>query len=266
LQGLGVRVKSIARKAIKNVAPDFSLLLVSIRSRRLIERQVAELGLDGFARTISNLTEGRVAGGPFKGMLMDYEAFPVLSAPKFIGCYEKEIIDFVREAIALSPPLVLNVGTAEGYYAIGFALMLPQARVFAAETDPKALRATLRNAQLNGVGDRLSTVGVLHSGEIARYLTSPGSLIMMDCEGAEFDLLNPDKDPILQYTHVIVEVHNDRGNVSEILNRFRRSHEIHNADAKARTIDDLGGLADTVEAVDERRGAQSWLWMKAKCI
>jgi hypothetical protein len=263
MQRLSAFLKRVARDAMMNIAPDLSLQLLSIRSRRLIEKQVRDLGLDEIARKISASTCGRVAMGPFKNMLLDYEALPVHGAPKFVGSYEKEIVDFVEDAIRLSPPMVLNVGTAEGYYAVGFALRLPQARIFAAEADPKALRATLRNARLNGVGDRLHPIGIIHPGELATYLRSPGSLVMMDCEGAEFTLLNPALDPVLQRTHILVEIHEEFGETQQLLSRFSSTHEVHTGSAVARTAEDLNGFDVTMEAVDERRGPQSWLWMKA---
>jgi DDE superfamily endonuclease len=55
-------------------------------------------------------------------------------------------VDMVGICFNLSPTRALNIGCAEGYYAIGFALRLPQAKVFAAETDPKSLCAARRNA------------------------------------------------------------------------------------------------------------------------
>jgi hypothetical protein len=60
--------------------------------------------------------------------------------------------------------------------------------VFAADADPKALRATLRNAELNGVSGRVSAVGIVQSGHLHKYLRPDASLLVMDREGAEFHL------------------------------------------------------------------------------
>jgi hypothetical protein len=55
---------AVLKAAVKQVAldlfPDATLTLLSIRSRRFIERQTHELGLDTLARQISRENDGRV--------------------------------------------------------------------------------------------------------------------------------------------------------------------------------------------------------------
>src|SRR4029079_6797116 len=123
-----------------------------------------------------------------------------------LGTYEQELHQCVERAIELSPRSILNVGCAEGYYAVGFAMRLPAAPITVADADPKAQRAALINAGLNGVGDRVSAVGIVRSGRLGDHLSFDRSLLFMDCEGAEFALLDPGRDPILLRTHIIVEV------------------------------------------------------------
>jgi ribosomal protein L11 methylase PrmA len=72
---------------------------------------------------------------------------------------------------------------------------LNQAEVFAADADPKALRATIKNAELNGVSTRVSPVGIVKPNQFGRYLRADASLLVMDCEGAEFNLLEPRTTP-----------------------------------------------------------------------
>jgi ribosomal protein L11 methylase PrmA len=58
------------------------------------------------------------------------------------------------------------------------------AQVFAADADPKALLATVKNAELNGVAARVRPVGIVTPRQLGRYLKSDASLLVMDCEGA----------------------------------------------------------------------------------
>src|SRR5262245_50079525 len=163
------------RKKIKGAAlkafPRLALKLFSVRSRRLIELQVRALGLDKVARQISGATRGTVAAGPFAGMRLDYESLPVHAAPKFLGTYERELYRVIERAIQLAPRYVLNIGCAEGFYAVGLALRLDNAQLFAADAHPKALRATRRNAELNGVSSRVSAVGIVQSGHLHKSKT-----------------------------------------------------------------------------------------------
>lgn len=247
--------------------PDASLKFFSARSRRWIENHAREHGLYDLTLNVVAQTDSRVLTGPFKGMILNYDALPVYSAPKFLGTYEKEITSFVEDAIACSPIRVLNVGTSDGYYAVGLARRLPHSIVFAAEADPKSLRATCLNAKLNEVGDRVVPVGILHSGEFQKYLSDRNSLIVMDCEGAEFKLLDPTNDPILKKTNMIVELHQAFGSIEELVDRFSGSHSVETVSARPRTDADLPRkVRDLVPpgAVNEHRGPQVWAYMKVR--
>ena len=89
----------------------------------------------------------------------------------------------------------------------------------------------------------------------------------MDCEGAEFELLDPTRDPILQHTHIIVEVHPEFGTDSEIVQRFSETHDIERIEPVERTFADIPPqLSNSVieAAVNERTGAKSWLVMTCR--
>ena len=159
-------------------------------------------------------------------MRLDYELFPVHASPKFLGTYEQELHGVIERAIQLQPKLVLNIGCAEGFYAVGLALRLDDAQVFAADADPKALSATMKNAELNGVSARVYPVGIVKPGQFSRYLKANASLLVMDCEGAEFSLLDPANDPILLRTNIVVEIHREFGDKREIIRKFAGTHNI----------------------------------------
>jgi predicted O-methyltransferase YrrM len=247
--------------------PDTSLRFFSARSRRQIENYARECGLDRLAMLVSAQTGGTVLTGPFKGIRLNCQALAVHSAPKFLGTYEKEIVPFIEDAIALKPANVLNVGSSDGYYAVGLAKRLPGAIIYAAEADRKSLRATLQNAKLNSIESRVRPIGIVHSGDFGKFLKVPYSLIVMDCEGAEFKLLVPNKDPILKKTHILVEIHENHGSLDDILRRFSRTHSIQTVAAVERTVIDLPAEARELvppAALDEHRGRQIWVYMRAK--
>lgn len=230
----------------------------------MIESQVRAIGLADLARAVSRATGGKVAGGPFAGMKLDYESLPVHAAPKFLGTYEQELHACIDRAIGLAPTCILNVGCAEGYYAVGLAKRLAGSQVFAADADPKALRATLRNAELNDVRSRVHGVGIIRSGEFDKYLIPNGSLVVMDCEGAEFVLLNPVNDSILLGANILVEVHPEFGSELDLAARFAQTHKIqiiHQTPRSAAGMRQIPGV-DLLLAMDERRGADRWLFLE----
>lgn len=255
------------KRVLSIVAPNATLRLSSSRSRGLIERQVARLGLDQLARDISSATGSKVASGPFEGMKLDYEALPVHSAPKLLGTYESEIHAFIEHAIGMAPAVVLNVGASEGYYAVGFGLRLPSANILFAEADSKSIAATHHNSSLNGIADRVTAIGIVHRGEFGIHIGSRSCLIFMDCEGAEFALLDPRHEPALEGASIIVEVHEEFGRLEELVARFANTHSIDTVHSKPRTLADMPisvPNSNVMAALDERRGNQSWAYMRPK--
>ena len=265
---MAISIKKAIKTAALSAFPGLSLKLFSIRSRRIIESQVRELGLDKLAREVSRATGGKVAAGPFSGMRLDYEIFSVHASPKYLGTYEQELHNAIERVIQLGPRYVLNVGCAEGFYAVGMAIRLNRAQVFAADADPKALRATMRNAELNSVSARVSPVGIVKPRQLSKYLRADASLLVMDCEGAEFSLLDPRNDPVLLRTNILVEVHPEFGDKREIIRKFAQTHEISEFSPSGRAASDIrvGPIKgiDLLSAADERHGDKMWLYLEAK--
>jgi Ribosomal protein L11 methyltransferase (PrmA) len=235
----------------------------------MIESMARQHGLDRLAREVSRATGGAVAAGPFAGMRLDYELLPVHSSPKFLGTYERELHNVIERAIELRPKYILNVGCAEGFYAVGLAIRLNDAQVFAADADPKALSATVKNAELNNVSARVCPIGIVRPRQLGSYLKTDASLLVMDCEGAEFSLLDPANDPILLRTNIIVEIHSEFGTAHQIMQKFVDTHSIIEISPSIRTMADIPVSQitdiDMLSAATEWRGHQtSWLFFEVK--
>ena len=84
--------------------------------------------------------ELKVQFGPFKD-LKYAKALAAGSAilPKLTGTYEDELHPFIDMMITQQPDLVIDIGCAEGYYANGMAMRLPDTEVWAIDTDTYAL-------------------------------------------------------------------------------------------------------------------------------
>src|SRR5271165_2199287 len=90
---------------------------------------------------VSGHTGNIVQRGPFAGTaILQEKSWGNAGdlAAKLLGFYEEELHDAVEEAIAGNPDLVLNVGCAEGFYAVGLARRLPESRVIAFDIDQPA--------------------------------------------------------------------------------------------------------------------------------
>jgi hypothetical protein len=91
---------------------------------------------------------------------------------------------------------------------------------------------------------------------------------VMDCEGAEFNLLEPLNDPILLRTNILVEIHLEFGDKREIIRKFAQTHKISEISPSGRAASDIrvGPIKgiDLLSAADERHGDTMWLFLEAK--
>ncbi|MHB8634893.1 MAG: hypothetical protein ACYC96_00300 [Fimbriimonadaceae bacterium] len=184
--------------------------------------------------------------------------------PKMLGCYELEIADFVRESCDAAPDVVVDIGSAEGYYAVGVALRVPLARVYTFDTSKVAHILTRRLAKLNGVDDRINVRDLCDFAALVDVLgSSTAPLVICDCEGCEVDLMDPAQALPLRRARLIVESHSPE--ITTVLQtRLAETHHVRNVRQEPRIMPEhLASRMTAVEwsrASNEVRGpGQSWL-------
>ena len=181
------------------------------------------------ANTVSKELERKVHGGPFKGMEYLDRVTEGCFAPKLLGCYEAELHPHIKGAIRRGYDRVVNIGSAEGYYAVGMALRLPEAEIRAYDTDPKSQAACRKLAELNGVADQVKIAGEFRGQDFDALAAEGGrSLVLCDIEGAERDLIDPAAYPGLKRLDLFVELHDvlDPKISRRVTERFAESHEV----------------------------------------
>jgi hypothetical protein len=208
----------------------------------------------------------KVICGPFKGMWVkrDPNWDDGNSGTKLLGCYEFELQDIVKEIIfERKPKTVINVGCAEGYYAVGFAMTLNDARVVAYDVDEESLKECWHSANENGVCERMQFIRGCKTPEELNY-QGPGAedkrLYVLDCEGDELELLDKEKCPALTKSDVLVECHEflRPGLIEELQHRFSDTHDVKTVKPKLPPLDRYPFLAEapwimSVLAVTEKR-------------
>src|SRR5262249_28235334 len=102
----------------------------------------------------------RVGAGPFAGTKpLPSPVFPPLPSGSLLGTAELELHGAIEELVERSYRTVLNLGAADGYYAVGLARRLPSARVVAFETVGELRDIAARSAAANRVADRVHVTG-----------------------------------------------------------------------------------------------------------
>jgi hypothetical protein len=150
--------------------------------------------------TVRQMMGTTVRDGLFKGMHYLPEAAGSLYTPKILGVYEQEVAAAIQP---LAFDRFVDVGCAEGYFAVGVLHARPHVRTHAFDTDPHARGLCTRLAALNGVSDRLE-LGEFCDPATLHRLARPGTLVMIDIEGGELELL---KDGAPADCDLIVESH-----------------------------------------------------------
>jgi hypothetical protein len=181
----------------------------------------------GRARRVARLTRAFVAwhgltvtGGPFAGLTYP-DATASSLVPKLLGTYERELHAAVEDLIRSGPAHIVNVGAADGYYAVGLARRCPGATVQAFEADAGERDLLARVARANGAAVE---IGGLASAADLQALPD-GTLVVMDCEGCERALLQP---AALRTATILVELHDflEPGVSDVIVERFRATHHV----------------------------------------
>jgi hypothetical protein len=170
-----------------------------------------------------------VRHGPFAGMRYTDGLEDVVGdlVAKLTGMYERELQPGVAEWLETGYEHLIDVGSAEGYYAVGLARALPGATVHAFDINPAARARCSALADRNGVGGRVLTKGECEPRALADF-PERGVALLSDCEGAELGLLDPERSPRLRGWPIIVELHDfvEPTITATVLARFEATHEI----------------------------------------
>ncbi len=190
-------------------------------------------------QNVRRRTESTVFSGPFRGMrYLGYSTYGAY-IPKLIGTYERELNEVLEQALAKEPAHVVDVGGAEGYYAVGILRRLKSARVTVFEMSEEGRRAITELARLNGVSERLEIRGRCTPAELDECLARSGaSLVIVDVEGYEVELLDPNACPHIVQCDVLVEVHDFKvaGCAERVLAQMKQTHEAATIRQAARAV------------------------------
>jgi CBS domain-containing protein len=203
-----------------------------------------------------------VRQGPFAGLryVTDVAASPFL--PKLAGTYELEVADATEELIATMPDIVIDLGSAEGYYAVGLARRLPDTRVVAFDTRRSARWLTTRMAGANNVTVEVRGAAT-HAAIQELCANTKNPLVICDIDGAEDTIIDPSQIPSFRRAAFLIETHDAfvAGVTDRLIDRLTSSHDIQRIPMQPRPPELLPDLPveDALTAMDEHRPDQLWL-------
>jgi hypothetical protein len=227
------------------------------------------------AQVLANTLRARdgttVLAGPFKGMRYGVAAAEGAWAARLLGVYESSLAPVIEAVIARAYPQILDIGCAEGFYAVGLARRMAESRVFAHDIDPRARVLAGQLAAANGVEGRVVVGGEIGHRDFDLCLKAR-TFVLCDIEGAEETLLDPVAAPGLLSADILVEVHEGMkpGLTDRLVSRFAASHHITRIGRRLDSTslpewtESLGDLDRLLLLWEWRASPTPWLWLERK--
>ena len=152
----------------------------------------------------------QVAYGIFKGMKLSKNSY--WSKNDFIthilGVYEKHVLKKIIEFSNKGNNLFIDIGAADGYFAIGMAFSETFKKIYAFEIDEEGRRSLNRNIENNLCKDKV-VVDIEANFETLKEIVdkNKSAVILIDIEGSEFDLLDNKLLKLLSNCYIVCELH-----------------------------------------------------------
>jgi len=243
--------------------------------RRHREKEEEDLA----SRVLQLVPDMKVAGGPFAGMYYpEAQSFGSTLAPKLLGTYEAELAGVMEEVCLRGYRTVVNVGCAEGYYAVGLARRIEGAIIYAYDIDAGARESCAEMAARNGVASRVRIADTFDLSLLDDLDQDGHGLIICDCEGAErFVFYEPyEVSRALRSFDILIELHEFLcpGVSDYIYSKLSRTHHIVSITSVGDSVRPRVFPCPLIQGEDartkvnlmaERRPcAMQWYWMTPK--
>lgn len=171
------------------------------------ERSIYTRGIS-IRRLTSFFADMTVRDGYFRGLKYPgLQSFGSALFPKLSGSYESELYPVLYKFRERNYTHIVDIGCAEGYYAVGLALQYPQASVWAFDISEKARQLCRQMSELNGAGERIIISGECTNDFFMSLDAGAYGLIICDIEGFERELFCQQNITALKRFDLIIELH-----------------------------------------------------------
>lgn len=260
-EGLGRSVTALARWSLCSIIPQEWIYKVMRRRHEFLS-----INLD---RQLNST----VKYGPFTGLRFSSVSAWSLEdrAGMLLGLYEKEVAEELQ-LCADKQRIFVDLGAADGYYGVGVLVSDMFRSTYCFEATGEGQNAIRRNAELNGVSDRIVIKGFASKGFHNEFPAEDlrSCVVLVDIEGGEFDLFDQETFRAFADAIIIVEIHDflvedGKAALQRLLNAASHTHRHKTIVTGAR---DLSGFTETADYTDydrwlicseRRRQLPSWI-------
>lgn len=259
-------MRALLRKALRvTIGAKLWRAIEMRRARRHSVEWLEREGVIRLALTIAEKFDFTVQQGPFQGMRYTRDAIVSRHAtPCLLGTYERQLYPSIVSA-ASRCELVIDVGSADGYFAVGLA-RLTRKPVYAFDVDPSERLVLKGMAAENSVGDLVQVSDWCAPETLIRLASGRPALVFCDIDGGEFALFTPEVLKAIAQSQVIVELHGTSEENAEFVSRFSDRESMvleHPKDCPGAQL--LPFVGDDAERMaTEYRQDQQWLVASSK--
>lgn len=190
-----------------------------------------------------------------------------------LGLYEQEVLT-VLERSSRGRRVLIDVGAADGYYAIGALKSELFDRAICFEIDPYGRHVIELQAEANGVGGRILILGEAGCGFLTQARTAQAfdnseAVMLMDIEGGEFELLTEHMIEEMRGLILIVEIHDfdsrSSDDVADLITRLQPHFSVDvitQSERNPNTFDELSEWSDDdrwLLCSESRRKRMTWI-------
>lgn len=162
------------------------------------------------SKMVKSFHKNTVAHGPFKGLKLVEESHRGLAdqAAMMLGIYEQELLDSLS-TITPRRRVFIDLGAAEGYYGVGVLVNDLFQKSYCFEISEQGREIIAKNSEYNNVADRLVIHGEARKDFYQQIPTEDlqDSVLLVDIEGAEFDLFDASVFSGFRNTIIFIELH-----------------------------------------------------------
>ncbi len=248
-----------------------------LNTYRILAEKMVYARLEDLAGTVNDFFKSTVAYGPFKGMKFSNQATwsRLDRGSMLLGIYEKEIQESLSQVPA-SHNTFIDIGAADGYYAVGVLVGKLFVKTHCFEMNEASRNVIRINAELNHVDDRIAIDGAAEKDfwKILPAKTLETSVVLIDIEGAEFDLMDNDFLDAFKASIIIVELHDAQkdgpARVQELKTNAARFFTLTELKTGARDMSQFRELATLSDndrwllCSERRHKAGAWLRLDPK--
>ena len=212
-QGLSQTIFRKLKKVFKKISQDglrYAVVRLVMAILFLREKDAIHDARQKVLIKLALLHNYKVAYGPFKGMKLNSNVWwgKLDLTNKMLGAYEDHVLHKILDFIQVTDGPFVDIGAADGYFAVGMAFGGHCDEVVAYEISASGRECLVANINANGCEDIVIAKNEADYKSLENLINAHESaVILVDIEGAEYDLLNNDVLELLKNCFIICELH-----------------------------------------------------------